>query len=201
MKEIGLAVLDENTRALVDNPDELARLLDEMEIGAENVEDMRRRLNEARPRLAVDQKYALGVSLKLTEAVVGQLLDMNWCLCDAPSGRFFITSDTPLNVFMPHEGGTASFGGGLGEPAVEVRFPVSPTVCLALDRRHTAGRRRVGRKFVDETNRRTAWMAERFVVSPFKTRLVSQLVEQSSGTRETPRIDTKSLLSAFRQRR
>src|SRR5262249_39610780 len=90
--------------------------------------------------LDVDDRHPLAVSLRLTPEVAAQLVTMNWWICDAPSGAFFITGDCPLTIFVP-VGRQAIFGGGLAQPAVQVTFPLSPTVCLVLDRRGGALRR------------------------------------------------------------
>ena len=148
-------------------------------------------------RIELNKKAALGMSMEQTMAVRDQLLEMNWCLCTAPSQSFFITSDTPLNVFAPTGEDTAIFGGGLRRPGAEVALPLSPDVCLLLTWRHTQKRRRVKKNTVSEINRRTAFMAERFVISPLNTKQVGELVRKTAKTREMPKIDQEDVIKRY----
>jgi hypothetical protein len=55
---------------------------------------------------------------------------MNWRLLDAPKGKFFITSDSPVSVLanrallLPEP--------SLQHPAAQVVFPITPSTCLFL---------------------------------------------------------------------
>jgi len=148
-------------------------------------------------RIEFNHKAALAQSMSQTMLISHLLLEMNWCLCTAPSQSFFITSDTPLNVFAPTGEGTVIFGGGFRLPGAEVAFPLSPDVCLLLNRSHTQGRRRVKKNTVSEINRRTAFMAERFIISPLKTKQVGELVHKAAKTREMPKIDQEDVIKRY----
>jgi len=152
-------------------------------------------------RLELNKKAALGLSMEQTMAVRDQLLEMNWCLCTAPSQSFFITSDTPLNIFAPTGEDSAIFGGGLRLPGAEVSLPLSPDVCLLLTWSHTQRRRRVKKNTVSELNRRTAFMAERFIISPLKTKQIEELVLESAKTRGMPKIDSEELIERYLARK
>ena len=143
-------------------------------------------------------KYPMALSILTTEVVREQLVAMNWCLCDAPTGAFFVTSDTPLNVFS-RKGNKALFGAGFALPNVEVAFPISPNLCAFASRAHQPRRRRCAASFVTEINRRAICMAERFVVAPYKTRQISSLVEEFKGTRVQPRVDRGRVAQRYRQ--
>jgi hypothetical protein len=122
-----------------------------------------------------------------------ELLDMNWCLGIAPSDAFFITSDAPACPFILHEDGTATIGAGFGQRGVEVTLPLSPTVCLLIDRTHQCGRMRFSAPRVHDINRRTAQVAERFIISPHDTKRVRELVRRASGTWGAPKLDHDAL--------
>jgi hypothetical protein len=134
-----------------------------------------------------------------TETIVRELVAMTWCLCDAPTGSFFVTSDTPLNVFA-RKGDKAIFGAGFALPNVEIAFPVSPAACLFLSRTSQPHRRRCAASFVTEINRRTICMAERFVVAPHKTRRISSIVDEFKVTRTYPKIDGERVAKLYRDR-
>jgi len=116
---------------------------------------------------------------------------------DAPSDAFFIIGDCPLNVFVP-VGSKAIFGGGLARETVEVTFPLSPLACLRLDRKRGPSRRRVGKAFVHDINRRTAFTAERFVISTHATRRVAEWVRTGAITVGRPKTDSNALSRTFR---
>ena len=137
-------------------------------------------------RFGANPQFALGMGMLTIKDVARQLLTMNWCLCTAPRSTFFVTSDTPLTIFR-QSGPLASFGGGLALPDVEVAFPISPEICLFVDRRHREDRRRVSRSFVSQINRRVAFGAERIVISHLKARRVERLVREAAQTRQWPK--------------
>ena len=96
-------------------------------------------------KISINEKFAMAMSLLMTHEVCLQLLEMNWCLCRAPSGSYFICSDTPLVSFVLDDDGRAAFGGGLSLPSVQVTFPISSAKCLCLDRKHTQHYRAVNK--------------------------------------------------------
>lgn len=79
----------------------------------------------------IDQKYATFSPLGHADAIYDELINFYWCLCTAPSGWNFITSDSPVVVRFHKDNGFA-FGGGFGHPTAKVTFPISPRVCLHL---------------------------------------------------------------------
>jgi hypothetical protein len=95
----------------------------------------------------------------------------------------------------------ATFGGGFGLPNAEVTFPLSPDKCLYLDRKNTSAYRAVSKKIVKEINRRTAWMADRFIISMIRTNYVNRIVEKSSVTIKKPKMDKKELIKIFKSER
>ena len=80
----------------------------------------------------INEKHAVGRSLELVGGVHKLLMNMHWGIRYIKGDHFFITSDAPLNVFVPTDDDRAIFGGGLAQPAVQVAFPLSPKVCLLI---------------------------------------------------------------------
>jgi hypothetical protein len=128
---------------------------------------------------------------------------MNWIICDAPAQSHFATSDAPVCVYLPTGPGKAIFGGGFGRADVQISFPISPKVLLFLDWQH--GRERhfrvsVNDSFVYEMNKRTAWNAERFVVSSIRDSVMHGLVEQACVTVSQPKLDRQSFSALISDR-
>lgn len=143
-------------------------------------------------KIEPNEKVALAYSLSVTAEVRDQLLTMNWCLCTSPEGSSFVTSDAPLTI-LSRRGPLARFGGGLALPTTEVTFPISPRVCLLLDRRRIQSRRRVSRTVVSDINRRTAFNAERFVIAHLRSKAIERLVQEAARTRSLPKLDPQVL--------
>jgi hypothetical protein len=206
VREIMEAQGIESLKSLLETPDKLAEALEryarETGKAAPSIDKAIDSLQnfENRFKIGANERYALAFALSSSHAMVQQLLRMNWCICVAPSGTFFITSDCPLTIFTPH-GHRAQFGGGLALPQTQVSFPLSPHVCLFLDRRGNNLRRPVGRKFVHEINRRTAFAAEHFVISPYRTRQVEEIVREGGKSLVRPKMDRGELLKRMKARR
>jgi hypothetical protein len=144
-------------------------------------------------KISGNTKPALQLNfVTMMREVAQQLRTMNWCLCEAPRDTFFITCDAPLNIFL-QDGRMGGFGGGLALPHVEVAFPVSPEVCLYIDRRHQTTRRKASAEFVAEINRRVAFQAERWVIAHVRSKRIQRLVAWSARSRTLPKLDRDAL--------
>lgn len=152
-------------------------------------------------KIEMDEKVALAFSFEQASIIPHFLVQMNWCLCEAPGRHFFVTSDSPLVIFDPIGDGRAVFGAGLGLPGAEVTFPISPAVCLQIDRCHTQRRRRVSQEFVREVNRRRAHATERYVISHIKTKKVDTLVHDSAWTYGHTKIDREEIRQRYSKRK
>ena len=205
VKEVNEAGLEQIQKDLVENPARQRELYERCRNsgqveGLPPYEEMEEYLNNREKyfRTEMNRKAALLSSIELTDLVCQKLLELNWCLCTAPSGTLFITSDSPLSVFCPTDRKHAIFGGGLGQPQVEVSFPISPTTYLLLNRRSGQRYRRISEKVANELNKRTAWMAERFIISTIKANAIEKLVRESSATRLIPKMDRAVIASRFK---
>jgi hypothetical protein len=126
---------------------------------------------------------ALGVSVPAREPVPAgtirdQLLMMNWSLLDAPTGAFYITSDSPLTVWSDDDEDVIPGFGGFGSPSANVALPISPEVAIVLRRRYLPLRLRVraSHKLVKRINCFTARLAVRDVISAYRRGTVERLV-------------------------
>lgn len=133
------------------------------------------------------------MSLGSSYTVYQELMTMRWHLLNLEAGNTLVTCDAPVVVFLPDSRARAAFGGGLREPGVEVVFPVSPRVCLYLDRRSDKARVVANTSFCREMNRRIVYNAERYVISSMEDRAIAKIVREFSKTRGRPKIDTEQI--------
>ena len=145
-------------------------------------------------RVEVDPKAALVDALKVAPSIAEFLYyRMNWCICRAPKNVFFITSDMPVCIFLPTAPGRGIFGGGVGQPDVEISFPVSPEILILIDYRHTQHHMAVSEAFVHTKNTHMSMTAERWVISHLRSRYVDQLVRRASVTRSHPKLNRETV--------
>jgi hypothetical protein len=141
--------------------------------------------------VVVDSKSALAESLSATPVLAAQLANLNWCLCEAPVKRQFVTSDSPLCVFAETPNGLI-LGAGFGLPQIEVSFPMSPSTCLLADRRHTQSHMALSAEKVGILNNRMAMHAERFVISSGCHKRTQEITMRYSHTLGRPKLDSKA---------
>lgn len=145
-------------------------------------------------RVEVDPKAALLDALKVAPVIAEFLYyRMNWCICRAPKDVFFITSDMPVCIFLPTGRGRGIFGGGIGQPDVEISFPVSPKILILIDYRHTQHHMAVSEAFVHMKNTHMSITAERWVISHLRSRYVEQLMRKASVTRSNPKLHRETV--------
>jgi hypothetical protein len=103
-----------------------------------------------------------------------------------------------MNIFvqMGHE--SAIFGGGLALPNVQISFPLSPNVCLWISRKPTPKYERMRADFVTEINRRSAAMAERFVISPYRSNNIQRMVKEFAPLYGKPKLDAEIIRRGFK---
>ncbi|MDH4251447.1 MAG: DUF4238 domain-containing protein [Nitrospira sp.] len=147
---------------------------------------------ERRFEIKVDDTFALAATLRRFETVEKHLRELYWCLSTAPPASEFISCDSPLVVVF-REDNKMGLGGGFGYPNVEVSFPLSPKVCLTLDRRTNLKRKSLGDSAVLELNRRAAALAERYIFSAQKSEYVHKLVKAFAVTRRMPKVSRNAL--------
>src|SRR5574337_673664 len=142
-------------------------------------------------------KYALATSLTLFEAISKELLKLVPKLLLAPgTGAQFITSDSPVNVYVPSESNTALFGVGFGLEEVQVVFPISPLVALHLSRQGEPGVFKADGKTVLEFNRRCVMAADRFIISSFQSQRIARHIREFSEMYSREFIDSAAVLKS-----
>jgi hypothetical protein len=141
----------------------------------------------------INEKHMLGSSFELIETFHTHLMSMNWSLCGAKGDSFFITCDAPLNIFSLDEFGRACFGGGLGLPNVEIVFPLTPKLCIRIERKPLPRYDKVEFDYVNEINKRSICMAEQYIFSPFKSNRIFNLVNKYANSYKMPKIDKEEI--------
>lgn len=144
-------------------------------------------------KVQINEKHAIGDSLRMSEAIYRVLMSMHWGIGYIDDEHFFVTNDTPVNIFVPTNDKKAILGSGFGSPKAEINFPLSPKLCLRI--RHTPINRyhRVYAGFVDEINRRSVYTAERYIISSFKSNRIYKIVKEAASTYGKPKIDAEKI--------
>lgn len=168
------------------------------ELTKEKISEMAKNLDEHFV-VKFDPQYTTFSPLMHAEAIFNELKSMYWCLCSAPKGWDFITSDSPVVVRFRKERGVA-FGGGFGHPTAKVIFPISPQVCLYLSRNFPYKAKKVNSSFVKNANRDTAINAERFVFASLHSDGIENLVKKYAFTRHQSRLDKNEMIENMRNR-
>jgi hypothetical protein len=204
IREMGTAFVEYIRSDLAKNPDEIENILKKLK--ASNKIDKNLTTVEAQKILSEDpdkfnvsmnKKAATGLSLISTFDIFDELIHMNWCLYRSPSKINFITSDCPFVSFVLDDKGNALFGSGIKLQNVQITFPISPKKCLYIDRKNKKRYRAVNKKVVKEINKRTAWTAERFLISHIRMKSVQKLCDWSSSTLNQKKIDKNQLKKEF----
>jgi len=149
----------------------------------------------------INEKYAMGESFNTAQLIYRHLMNMTWSICAIQNERFFVIGDAPMVVFAQTDEDKAIFGAGFGLPNIEITFPLSPKLCLWIDRRRGTKYRVVGANFVEEVNRRSIHMAERVVISTYKSNRIQGFVKESAVYYGKPKIDAKAFRERFIQRK
>jgi len=200
IREMGTVVAEYIGSELAKNPNEIENILKELKASKKidknlTTVEAQKILSEAPDRynISMNKKAATGMSLISTSDILYELIQMNWCLYRSPSKNHFITSDCPFVSFVLDDKGKAFFGAGIKLQNVEISFPISPEKCLYIDRKNNKRYRAVNKKVVKEINKRTAWAAERFLISHIRLKSVQNLCDWSSSTLNQKKIDKNEL--------
>ncbi len=149
-------------------------------------------------KLRMDRQYALLTTFAQIEPIYRELLSMNWSICEAPEGIFFITGDAPVNVFAMASEKKALFGAGFGLPQVEVTFPLCPSKALCINKKRHPPIYGTGGWRIIDLNRRCVAQSERFVISPYKSNKVKSLIKRYGSLLGEQKIDQAEIGSRIR---
>jgi len=151
-------------------------------------------LNPKRPvSIKLNKEIALALSLRDASMIYRVLLQMHWSLCEAPTGSFFITCDSPVISIAPAKQCGFQFGANFASPDLRISFPISPSLCLLVQRIRQQGRRRCSSVVVNGLNHRCACMAERFVYAHISSKRITSLVKEYCYTRQQSKINRAEL--------
>ena len=151
-------------------------------------------------KFEINEKHALGDSFSMVSPLYACLMNMNWAVRLIKNKNFFVTSDAPVNVFLPLNNGKVIFGGGFGMPGVQVMFPVNPRTCLFLTYKPLTPFKSIDAEFVHEMNKRTVRMAEKYIISPYKSNKISRLIKEVGDTFSKSKLDKNYLRERFKQK-
>jgi hypothetical protein len=202
-EEAGTVLAHEMLKASADDSnDEIAATIEGAGLKGVTVQEVREWYRNAEtyiPKLNhLPDGYWLASSLRQAPVVDAILLRMQWTTCTTPEGSSFVTGDTPLCPLTWWGDGIAGFGGGFAQPTTEVTFPLSPKACLFI----THWRKRpwlpMTGRWVKDINRRTAHIAERYIITPYRSADTDALVGESRETCGLPKVDRTVIGALFR---
>jgi hypothetical protein len=90
------------------------------------------------------------------------------------------------------------FGGGILQPRSEITFPINPTTCLFITRWAKPERMPMTAGWVRDVNRRTARIAGRYVIAPYRTTDVDAVVHEARASYGEPKIDPAAVGARYR---
>ncbi len=116
---------------------------------------------------------------------VGLLAEYSYHIYSAENASFFITSDNPVALYHANYDEIRPYGVGLAMKGVEVTIPLSSDTLIRAGRELTPGTSVATPAEVDEFNRRTIVMSERYifasVLSMELTRRIGELKDVRAG--------------------
>lgn len=205
VREFAESLVTGNTRELVKDKERFMSLLDDfqkekpdyqMKISPEEMFEFVKDI-ENRAKLTVNKKFATGMSISSYKPILDEILKMNWCICRAPSELFFITSDCPCVPFILNADGSAIIVAGFGQDNVEITFPLTPSICLYLSKKPMKRYRAIHKNLVKEFNKRTAYAANKFIVSHIKCKYVLGINKWASKSLDHPLIDKEKCIETY----
>jgi hypothetical protein len=204
--EAGTVLAQEMLKASADgSDDEIAATIEGSGVKGVTVDEVREWYRNAEtyvPKLNhLPDGYWLASSLKQAPVVDAILLQMQWTTCTAPEGSGFVTGDTPLCPLTWWGDGVAGFGGGFAQSTTEVTFPVSPKACLFITHWRKQPWLPMTGWWVKDINRRTAHIAQRYVIVPSRSAETDALVEGSRESYGLPKVDKDVIGAPWRSKK
>ena len=107
---------------------------------------------------------------------IGLLAEYKYHVYSAKDASFFVTSDNPVALYHPEYEKIRPYGVGLAMKGVEVTFPLSSDTLIRAGHELESGASIASAEEVDEFNRRTIVMSERYIfASTVNTELRRQI--------------------------
>ncbi len=126
--------------------------------------------------------YNLDSMFRSAFGVVRELEQFEYEVLYAPTGRFFITSDSPVSTVQPQVDGLDTIGVGFGLPNVIVHFPLNKRACLRLRRGVKPEAFHANAYDMDVINHLTMMTATRNIYLPERNRRISRIFDQCGCT-------------------
>lgn len=149
--------------------------------------------------ISITEDAVKGHSFGKVDIIDKYLSNMNWALLLTMDEDYFMTNDCPLNIFCLDIDGMAIFGGGIGLPNVEITLPLSPLVCLRIDKKSGTNTKTIDARYVREINRRICHMADSYVFSAYKNNTLTKIMLEFADSHKLPKIDIASLKEMFKK--
>jgi Protein of unknown function (DUF4238) len=112
---------------------------------------------------------------------VGLLAEYNYHIYSAENASFFITSDNPVALYHANYDEIRPYGVGLAMKGVEVTIPLSSDTLIRAGRELNPGTSVATAEEVEEFNRRTIVMSERYI---FASVLSTELRRRIGGLKD-----------------
>lgn len=151
--------------------------------------------------IRIKQDILVCLTFSLANDVAPFIAGRQPTILTAPREVDFVTSDSPLSVFMHHPDGTATVGAGIGQPHAEITLPLGPRIALRLSLAERRLNRGIGQAEVRDLNRRTVCQAARYVYAHKRSKWIAQLVQDFAFTRDMPRVDPERVAAVLRRAR
>lgn len=149
--------------------------------------------------IGITEDAVKGHSFEKIDIIAKYLSSMNWALLLTMDENYFVTNDCPLNIFCLDIDGKAIFGGGIALPNVEITLPISPWVCLRIDKKSGTNTKAIDARYVREINRRICHMADSYVFSAYKNDNLTKIMLEFADSHKLPKIDIASLKEMFKK--
>lgn len=114
---------------------------------------------------------------------IGLLTEYNYHVYSAEEASFFVTSDNPVALYHPHYSEIRPYGVGLAMRGVEVTFPLTSNTLIRAGRDLKPGASIASAEEVEEFNRRTITMSERYIYASAVSAELRRRIEELKSVR------------------
>jgi hypothetical protein len=118
------------------------------------------------------------------------LREMKYQLIFAPNGHHFITGDSPVALYHPDYEFIKPYGVGPAFKEIELTFPISKELLIKLTWHGDEGVKEAQKEEVQEYNRRTLIMAEKYIFSSEANQNLIQQIAQYHNVQAGYKFDS-----------
>jgi len=151
---------------------------------AQEIADLRdAMLNPQNYTVTINREATVG-TLKYADKLAPIIFNMRWTILEAEKGSHFVTSDNPVLWRVPPLHAEAFYDGGIAHKKVELRFPLTKTLCLLANwEKDTPRRFTLDDDLVAAMNNQTAESAERFLYAHENSDAIKELAKRHKDNR------------------